>query len=168
MLKKIFCALLLLCGGACSANRETAFVRYCPNVYMNPVADHITEMGGKVAMYKAKLIGYEGYCRNNAKTGETYAMIAPIFEVVRYSDVIGSKVFFYYYTDTSANRDKGMGRAVREFSADVPQVRQKTTVKGAFAAVRIPNNMPGYRIELGISLSPVQQNYNLKNGLSAR
>lgn len=168
MMKKIICTLALLLAAGCNSGREVAFVRYCPHVYLNPAYSHVVVTAGKEIQYKAEVIGYEGYCRTNAKTKETYAVIAPIFEVSRVAAQSSPEVVFRYYTDTSGNPEKGIGREVREVSVNVPNVNEKIVYQGEYVEIRIPHNMPGFKIDLGMALSAAQLDYNRKHGLSAR
>jgi len=165
MIRKILCGLVVFLVAACTTGKNGSFVRYCPNVYLNPVYARMTEMAGKEIQFKAELIGYEGYCRTNSKTGETYAVISPIFEISREAEMVSPEVVFNYYTDTSGNQDKGLGRERHEIVVHVSEAGKKIIYQGEYIEVRIPHNMPGYRIDMGLLLSPSQMDYNRKHGL---
>ena len=163
MLKK--CLLLTLFVLAACAPKKDAGYRYCPNVAITPEYSRMTRFFDKEVQFKAEIVGYEGYCRVNPKNNQTYAVIAPIFEIARFSDMGGKTVEIPYYADTSYNDDKMMGRQPHSFRATVDKKGEKVLVTGKEIQVLIPNDQPGYRIYLEMALSNQQYLYNQKQGL---
>ena len=163
MLKKCLLFTLFLLT-ACAAENDVGY-RYCPNVSIVPEYSRATEFFGNGAHFKAEIAGYEGYCRYNQKNNQTYASITPIFEITRLSDTGGKSVEIAYYADTSDNDDKLMGRQHHSFRTTVDKKGEKVLVNGKEMMVLIPNDQPGYRINLGIDLTKKQYMYNRKQGL---
>ena len=163
MLKKSLLSALLLVA-ACS--QQDPGYRYCPNVTINPEFSHITRFFGEEPQFRAEIVGYEGYCRYNAKIEQTNAVIAPVFEIARLSDIGGKNVEITYYANTSSNPDKLMGRQPHSFHTTVETKGEKILVTGDEITVRIPNNQPGYNIVLEMALSRQQHLYNKKQGLA--
>ena len=102
MLKRLILVTFLLVA-SCSQKQG---VLYCPNVIITPEYSHVTNFFGNQPHYRAELVGYEGYCRYNPKTNQTIAMISPIFEIARLSNVGGRKINISYYANTSYNQNK--------------------------------------------------------------
>jgi hypothetical protein len=163
MLKKLLIAGVLLVS-ACAQDKP--FIRYCPNVVITPSYSRVTNFYDKEIQYKAEIIGYEGYCRYDEKTKQTKAVIAPIFEVSRHSDVAGKNVVINYYANTSDNQNKMMGRQPHSFKTTVEKKFERVMVTGDEIEVRIPNDTPSYQINLEIALTKSQYQYNQKQGLN--
>ncbi|MBQ8785781.1 MAG: hypothetical protein IJZ59_07065 [Alphaproteobacteria bacterium] len=163
MLKKLLVAGVLLVS-ACAQDKP--FVRYCPNVVINPSYSRVTRFYDKDIQYKAEIIGYEGYCRYDEKTEQTNAVIAPIFEISRHSDVAGKNVVINYYANTSDNPNKMMGRQPHSFKTAIDKKFERVMVTGDEIEVRIPNDTPGYQINLEMALTKAQYQYNQKQGLN--
>jgi len=163
MQKKYLFPLLFLLASC--APRDPGY-RYCPNVSINPEAGHMTRFFGDQAQFKAEIVGYEGYCRYDEKTDQTNAIIAPVFEITRLSDVGGKNVEISYYADTSYNSDKLMGLQPHSFHTKVDNKGEKVLITADEIKVRIPNEQPAYHIDLGMYLSRQQYQYNKKQGLS--
>lgn len=162
MFKKCIIAMSFLMA-ACSHRPE---VLYCPNVVITPEYSHVTSFYGDQAHFRAELVGYEGYCRHNPKTNQTVAMISPIFEVARLSDAGGKKVNLRYYANTSYNPEPLMGRQPHSYSPLIDVKNKKIIVTGDEISVPIPNEQPGYQINLEMALSRSQFMYNQQQGLA--
>ena len=162
MLKKCVLALSLLVM-SCSHRPE---ILYCPHVVITPEYSHVTSFYGDQPHFRAELIGYEGYCRYNPKNDQTVAKISPIFEIARLSDAGGKKVNISYYANTSYNPNKLMGKQPHSFSTKIDSVGQKIMVTADEINVTIPNNEPGYQINLEMALSRNQFMYNKQQGLA--
>ena len=141
-------------------------IRYCPNVQVTPEFSNVTKMYADKVLYTVEIVGYEGYCRYNEKTGSTNAYVAPIFQIVRYSDIGGKKVEFSYYANTDYNYNRLMGRQPHSFKAEVPVINKKTVLTGKEVMVQIPNDEPGYQINLELALTKQQHQYNQIQGLN--
>ena len=164
MLKKTLIAAVLMLTAACAGNDK--IIRYCPNVVITPAYSHVTRFYGQDIQYKVEIVGFEGYCRYNAKTEQTVAVIAPIFEVVRYSEIAGKNVEISYYANTSYNINKLMGRQPHSFRTEIEKRGEKVLITGDEIEVRIPNDEPGYQINLEMALTKKQYIYNQKQGLN--
>nr|QIM10576.1 hypothetical protein PlAlph_4680 [uncultured Alphaproteobacteria bacterium] len=163
MLKKLLTGALLLLTAACSTPKQT--IRYCPNVVITPAYSRVTRFFGEDVQYKAEIVGFEGYCRYNEKTEQTVAVIAPIFEISRHSDIAGKTVEIPYYANTGYNAEKLLGRQPHSFRTEIAKRGEKVMVTGDEIEVRIPNDQPGYQINLEMALSRKQYQYNQKQGL---
>lgn len=162
MFKKYILATFLLIA-SCSNRPE---ILYCPNVVITPEYSHVTRFYGDQPHYRAEIVGFEGYCRYNPKTNLTVAMVSPIFEIARLSDAGGKKVSINYYANTSYNPEQLMGRQPHSFSIIVDNKNEKIVVTGDEISVPIPNEQPGYQINLEIALSRSQFMYNQQQGLA--
>ncbi|MBR1649326.1 MAG: hypothetical protein IJ689_07010 [Alphaproteobacteria bacterium] len=163
MLKKIVFASVLMIA---SCAHEDPGYRYCPNVEILPQFSKLTRLYGDDVQYKVELAGYEGYCRYNPKTDQTVATIAPVFEIIRPSNLGSANVEIPYFADTSDNDVPLMKRQPHTYSTRVEEIGKKVLVTGKEIDVRIPNDTPGYKIDLGLSLSRRQFEYNRRQGLS--
>jgi len=164
MLKKTLMAAAVLLTAACASDKRT--IRYCPNVVITPAYSHVTRFFDEDVQYKAEIVGFEGYCRYNEKTDQTVAVIAPIFEVSRHSDIAGKTVEIQYYANTGYNAEKLLGRQPHSFRAEVPNRGEKLMITGDEIEVRIPNDQPGYQINLEMALTRKQYQYNRMQGLN--
>lgn len=162
-MSKIFSLLLILVLSACSFGRHD--VRYCPNVRISPEYNHATRLHAGEVRYTVEIVGYEGYCRYNEKKNSTTAVIAPIFEIVRYSDVAGNNVEFSYYVNTEYNYNQMMGKQPHRYKTTVAEKNKKLLFTGDEVVVQIPNDEPGYQIFLELALSPQEEMYNQMQGL---
>lgn len=164
MLKKILMAAAVLLTAACASQQRT--IRYCPNVVITPAYSRVTRFFDQDVQYKAEIVGFEGYCRYNDKTEQTVAVIAPIFEISRHSDIAGKTVEIQYYANTGYNADKLLGRQPHSFRTEIAPRGEKVMVTGDEIEVRIPNDQPGYQINLEMALTKKQYQYNRKQGLN--
>lgn len=160
---KIFALFPLLLLTACSFGRSE--VRYCPNVKISPEYSHATKLYGDTVRYTVEIVGYEGYCRYNEKKNSTTAVIAPVFEIARYSDVAGKNVEFSYYVNTEYNDNRMMGKQPHSYKTVVPEKNKKLLFTGKEVVVQIPNDDPGYQIYLELALTPQEAMYNQMQGL---
>lgn len=164
MSKKMLLAAAVLALASCAAEKEAPFFRYCPNVQLVPEFSRMTQMAGKQEEAKIELIGYEGYCRTDLRN-QTKAVVAPIFEVSRRTEVSNEYVRFSYYTDTGDNKVALIGRENHPVSVKVPNVGEKVMYQGDYVEMRIPDNEPGFVIKMGLVLSNAQYRYNRTHGL---
>lgn len=163
MSKKIFLVAALLVLASCAAEKKP-FVHYYPNVQMVAEFTRLTQTAGRVPESKVELIGYEGYCRLDARN-QTRAVIAPIFEVSRLTAASDETVRFSYYTDTGDNKAVLIGKQAYPVSVKVPEVGEKVMYQGDYIEVRIPDGQPGFPIKMGLVLSDYQYRYNRTHGL---
>ena len=163
MSKKILIAAVMLALTSCATKQET-FVHYCPNVQIVPEFSRLTNMAGKQEESKIELIGYEGYCRTDARN-QTKAVIAPIFEISRLTEASDIRVRFSYYTDTGSNKIVMLGKEKHSVEVNIPNVGEKVMYQGDYIEIRIPNDQPGYPIKMGLMLSNAQYRYNRTHGL---
>lgn len=162
-MSKIFSLFLLFALASCSfGNHE---IRYCPNVKISPEYSHATKLYGNTVNYTVEIVGYEGYCRYDEKKGATTAVVAPVFEIARYSDVAGKNVEFSYYVNTEYNYNKMMGKQPHSYKTSVPEKNKKLLFTGKEVVVQIPNDEPGYQINLELALTPQEEMYNQMQGL---
>lgn len=163
MFKKVMLAVLCLFAASCASDEPV--VRYCPNVRIVPEFSHLTEMSGRVPEYKIELIGYEGYCRTDIRN-QTKAVISPIFEITRMTKISDDDINFAFYSDTSDNdKTKSLGKQSYPASVKIAKVGEKVIYQGDYIEVRIPNDMPGFKIKLGLALNDNQYRYNKMHGL---
>lgn len=164
MSKKLFLAAIALMLSSCAADRQEAFVHYCPNVQIVPEFSRMTIMAGKQPEAKVELIGYEGYCRTDIRN-QAKAVVAPIFEVSRLTENSDKRVRFSYYTDTGSNKVVMLGKERYSVIVDAPKVGEKIMYQGDYIELRIPEDQPGYPIKLGLMLSNAQYRYNRTHGM---
>lgn len=157
-------AAALMVLASCAAEKERPFFRYCPNVRLVPEFSRMTQMAGKQQEAKIELVGYEGYCRTDIRN-QTKAVVAPIFEVSRRTAASNEQVRFSYYTDTGDNKASLIGRQSHQVSVKVPAVNEKIMYQGDYTEIRIPDNAPGFAINMGLVLSDAQYRYNRTHGL---
>lgn len=169
MYKKVLCLLSLLMLASCYSSQrgDSEFVYYCPNVSIVPFHNRVTKMSDNGVIYKAELIGYEGYCRS-FRGNQTNAVIEPIFEITRLSPTYNGEVSIRYYADTTENEVPLMGKQFHTLTAEIPNLGEKTLYKGKEIMVKIPNEKPGYKIKLGIALTKAEYTENLKLGLGTK
>ena len=163
MSKKLFLAAIVLALSSCATKQE-AFVNYCPNVQITPEFSRMTIMAGKQPEAKVELIGYEGYCRTDARN-QAKAVVAPIFEGSRLTENSDKKVRFSYYSDTGSNKVALLGKEKYSVVVDAPKVGEKIMYQGDYIELRIPEDQPGYPIKLGLMLSNAQYRYNRTHGM---
>lgn len=163
MYKKFLSLLAVVFISSCSHDAE--FVHYCPNVAIIPIANRVTRIDNDQTKFRAEIIGYEGFCRYDEKKRGTYATIYPIFEIIRYVDTYDNKLEFAYFSDTGDNQTQSLGKQPHYETAYIKEKGEKVIHKGKAIEVRIPNDNPGYKVKLGISLNDSEYKHNLKQGL---
>ncbi len=162
-MQKIFALLSLLMLASCSFGGSE--IRFCPNVQISPEYSHVTKLYGDTVQYTVEIVGYEGYCRYDEKKNATTAVIAPIFEIVRYSDIAGKNVDFPYYVNTEYNATGLKGKQPHSYRTTVPEKGKKLLFTAKEVVVQIPNDDAGYQINLEMALSPQEEMYNRLQGL---
>ena len=170
MCKKVLSLLALLILASCAgrSGRDSEFAYYCPNVSIVPFYNRVTKMSDNGVIYKAELVGYEGYCGAFGRGGHTNAVIQPIFEITRLSPTYNGEISIRYYTDTSDNEVASIGKQFYTMKTEISKMGETILHKGEEVYVRIPDDMPGYKIKLGIALTRAEHDENLKKGLGAK
>ena len=163
MTKKVFLVAAAMLLASCAGKNEE-YVHYCPNVHIVPENSRLTHMAGREVESKVELIGYEGYCRTDAR-GHSKAVVAPIFEVSRQNEISSEYVQFNYYTQTGDDRNDKFSQKTYSVSIKVPEVGKKLMHQGEYVEVIIPDYQPGYKIDMGLLLSQYQHRYNRTHGL---
>ncbi len=166
MFKKLL-FLLPLFLSACVSSNNADFIRYCPNAFIDPTHDYVTKISNGKKSYTAKIIGYEGYCLNKDTRG-LHAGIAPILEISLLAPVYNGEITINFYTNV-IDEDFGFGgKKVHTAKIKVPKYCKQCHYTLDPVMVKIPNDNPGARIELGLSLNQQEYMDSLMQGIARK
>lgn len=154
-------AALVLCA-SCAHKAEV--VNYCPNVSISPLHNKVINNRNSSLVYKVEVVGYEGYCKYNPKTNTTKAYIEPIFEVTNSAEYGFNVIGISYFVDTTENPGAAMGKQLHSTDIKVPTDGKKVLRNGDKIELRIPNDMPEYKVVLGMGGNEGEQKAGQRQG----
>ena len=160
-MKKYLFFIIIFLGG-CAWWKEP-ISDSCPNITIPYDNSYFVQHANYKDDFQIELIGYKRYCTAAQTINRRYAIIKPIFRVTRLSDGDESRVDFAFYTQTLQGPPEYLGKRSYFAYADIPLGVKEVVVDGHPAKVRIPCCSPDFSINLGLSASVAELDYNKSN-----
>ncbi len=161
MRKYILMFTILFLSG-CAWWQDTT-VDFCPNIVIPYNHSYFVQHANYRDNFQIELIGYKRYCTNAHTIDRRYVIVKPLFRVTRLLDSDETRVDFAFYTQTLQGPPEYIGKRNYFAYADIPLGVKEVVVDGQPAKVRIPCCSSDFAINVGLSASIAELDYNQSN-----
>lgn len=161
MKKYLFVFIALLLNGC--AWWQDPYLDTCPNISIPYEHSYFVQDANFKDNFQIELIGYKRYCTKAQTIERKYVVIKPVFRITRLSDGDESRVDFAFYTQAVQGPPEYIGKRSYFAYADIPLGVKEVVIDGQPAKVRIPCCSSDFAINVGLSASIAELDYNQSN-----